>query len=152
MLNFWASVSLTLKLVPKLCPPYLMRCVCSLSCPVSHSCLEAVSGGQRLCACMALVCQHPEDGVETGGQVRGLRRGSWDVVVMWLCRAPSWSRIPDDLVPVIAVCSGRSHTPQREAAGAWPHSPLKCRLLASLAGPQHALVTLWVSALPLAAW
>ena len=72
---------------------------CSLSCPVSYSCLEAVSGGRRLCACMALVCKHQEDGVEKGGQVRGLRRGYWDVVVMWLCRAPSWSRIPDDLVP-----------------------------------------------------
>ena len=40
-----------------------------------------------------------EDGVETGGQERGWRRCSRDVVVMWSCRAPSWPRIPDDLVP-----------------------------------------------------
>ena len=40
-----------------------------------------------------------EDGVEMGGQERGWRRGSRDVVMMWSCWALSWPRIPDDLVP-----------------------------------------------------
>ena len=85
----------------------------------------------------------------------GRREGGGDAPGMWSwCGHVGHPAGPVFLMvwfPVVAVCSGQSHTPQHEATGDWFHSPLKCRLLASLAGLQGALVTLWVSALPLAA-